>query len=133
MKQIIKKKQLSREIKILIASSVIVILSILYTVLPINFDLINTVLTDVEWKDLIINLFTIQATVATLSISIIAIITGFQSKSVCGITVTHYVTTLKPCILKHKVLMIADLIITGINYFVVAYNWSNISVSLFYH
>lgn len=86
MKQIIKKKQLSREIKILIASSVIVILSILYTVLPINFDLINTVLTDVEWKDLIINLFTIQATVATLSISIIAIITGFQSKSVCGIS-----------------------------------------------
>ena len=85
MKQIIKKKQLSREIKILIASSVIVILSILYTVLPINFDLINTVLTDVEWKDLIINLFTIQATVATLSISIIAIIIGFQSKSVLSV------------------------------------------------
>ena len=131
MKQTIKKKQLFKEIIILTISSVIVLLSVCYTIYPINFRLINTTLNHEEWSDLIINLFTIQATIATLSISIIAIITGFQSKSVCGITVTHYVTTLKPCILKHKVLMIADLVITAINYFVVAYGGSNVSISLF--
>lgn len=131
MKQTIKKKQLFKEIIILSISSVIVLLSICYTILPINIGLINTTLNHEDWLNLIINLFTIQATIATLSISIIAIITGFQSKSVCGITITHYVTTLKPCILKHKILMIADLIITAINYFVVAYSGSNISISLF--
>lgn len=128
MKQTIKKKQLFKEIIILSISSVIVLLSICYTILPINIGLINTTLDHEDWFNLIINLFTIQATIATLSISIIAIITGFQSKSVCGITITHYVTTLKPCILKHKILMIADLIITAINYFVVAYSGSNISI-----
>lgn len=131
MKQTIKKKQLFKEIIILSISSVIVLLSICYTILPINIGLINTTLDHEDWFNLIINLFTIQATIATLSISIIAIITGFQSKSVCGITITHYVTTLKPCILKHKTLMIADLIITAINYFVVAYSGSNISISFF--
>ena len=113
----------------MVVSLVIVSLSILYTVF--NIDYINTTLKGTEWKELIINLFTIQATIATLSISIIAIITGFQSKSVCGITVTHYVTSLKPCILKHKVLMIADLILTGVNYFLVAFNLDNVSISLF--
>lgn len=131
MKQTIKKKQLFKEIILLSISSVIVLLSIFYTFFPINIGLINTTLNHEDWFNLIINLFTIQATIATLSISIIAIITGFQSKSVCGITITHYVTTLKPCILKHKILMIADLIITAINYFVVAYSGSNISISLF--
>ena len=34
-------------------------------------------------------------------------------------------TTLKPCLLKHKFLMIADLVITGLNYVLVSFSLFN--------
>ena len=109
----------------------LILISLLYTCLPIDIGFINTRLQYSDQLDLLFTLFGIQATIATLSISIIAIITGFQSKSVCGVSVTHYVTSLKPCIFKHKVLIISDLEITVINDSIVAFQIYNISLSLF--
>ena len=126
-----KRKQLKKELIILAFSLGLVILSLLYTLLPIDCSFIDTQLQYSDQLDLLFNLFTIQATIATLSISIIAIITGFQSKSVCGVSVTHYVTSLKPCLFIHKILMIADLVITVINYFLVAFELYNVSISIF--
>ena len=126
-----KRKRLRKELIILVVSVGLILISLLYTCLPIDIGFINTRLQYSDQLDLLFTLFGIQATIATLSISIIAIITGFQSKSVCGVSVTHYVTSLKPCIFKHKVLMIADLVITVINYFIVAFELYNISISLF--
>lgn len=120
---------------VLIVCSALLIISVVYSSIcaacQSNIGILNAAFDEEKWAELIFNLFTIQATIATLSISIIAIITGFQSKSVYGITVTHYVTSLKPCMFKHKVLMIADLVITGANYFCVAYKWFNVSIALF--
>lgn len=126
-----KRKRLKKELIILVVSVGLILISLLYACLPIDIGFINTRLQYSDQLDLLFTLFGIQATIATLSISIIAIITGFQSKSVCGVSVTHYVTSLKPCIFKHKVLMIADLVITVINYFIVAFELYNISISFF--
>ena len=101
-----REKQKRKELIIIICSLGLIIASLVYTFLPLNIEVVNTKLPDDNIIDLFFTLFEVQATIAVLSISIIAIITGFQSESIHGISITHYVTTLKPYILKHKYLMI---------------------------
>ena len=127
----IKTKQQKNEWIIIIISAVFLLLSVLYTFTPLNIRFLNIPLSPEYQHDLFVNLFTIQATIAALSISIIAIITGFQTESVYGITVTNYITSLKPILFKHKYLMIVDLLITGINYVIVSFKLYNISVIIF--
>lgn len=116
----IKNRQQKIEWIYIAISAVLLMLSIFYTMNPF-IPALNIPLSAEKQADLFVNLFTVQATIAALSISIIAIITGFQTESVYGVTVTNYVTTLKPVLFKHKVLMIIDLIVTGINYVMVSF------------
>ena len=127
----IKQKQIKKEWTYIIISAILFILALLYTYTPINISFLNTPLESQEQTELFSNLFTIQATIAALSISIIAIITGFQTERVYGISVTNYITTLKPCLFKHKYLMITDLILTGVNYILVAFELFNMSIAVF--
>ena len=48
------------------------------------------------------DLFSVQATVVTLSIAIVALISGLATKTYYGISVTKYISTLKPVIFKHR-------------------------------
>ena len=130
-KDTIRGKQQKIELIYIAVSALLLLLSIIYTFTPLNIPAFNISLTPERQSELFINLFAVQATIAALSISIIAIITGFQTESVYGVTVTHYVTTLKPILFKHKVLMIIDLVITGINYVLVSFELYNISVMVF--
>ncbi len=127
----IKLKQRRKEYIIGAIAILLLIISFVYTYTPFNIGFFNISLSLQEQHDLLFNLFTVQATIAALSISIIAIITGFQTESVYGITVTNYITTLKPCLFKHKTLMIADLIITVLNYVFVSFGLYNVSVMIF--
>ena len=82
-------------------------------------------------EDLLFSLFAVQATVTTMSIAIIALVSGIVSDNIFGISVTRYVLQLKPRLFKHKRLIIFGLIITFFNYFVVSYNLFNTSIAIF--
>lgn len=89
-------------------------------------------LVKVENKDdLFTNLFTVQATIAGLSLAIIAFISGVTDKTVYGISVSEYISRIRPWKLKHVILLIIDLILTIMDYFVVSLRLFNVSVIIF--
>ena len=63
-------------------------------------------------EELMFNLFATQATVATISIAIVSLVSGVVSDSIYGISVTRYISQLMPRLFKHKRLIIFSLIIT---------------------
>lgn len=127
-----KKKQLTREVIIIVSCLIFLFLSVLNTISPIDMiDFLNINLDITSSRELFYTLFSVQATFSVLSISIIAIITGYQHESVYGISVTSYITSLKPKIFKHRNLMIFDLIITALNYVFVSFELYNLSIFIF--
>lgn len=82
-------------------------------------------------EDLFINLFTIQATIAGLSLAVIALAAGIVDKEFYGVSVVDYITSKHNRIFNHKLLLIVDMLITAINYLAVSKNWFNVSIVLF--
>ena len=127
------KKRVIIELSIIMFSLILLTLSFLED----YRDVFN--LSDAAWflvkiedlDDLFINLFTVQATIAGLSFAIIAFISGVTDKIVYGISVSEYISRKKPCVLKHKTLLVFDLILTIVDYFAVSLQWFNLSVAIF--
>jgi hypothetical protein len=88
------------------------------------------ILTKAE-KNLLYTLFSVQASVAIISIAIIALITGFSTENMYGISVSNYIMKIKPCILKHKAVIILNLMSIVLNYFTISFSLYNTSVSIF--
>lgn len=84
----------------------------------------------VQPEELLNTLFSVQASVATISIAIIALITGFSTESMYGISVSNYIMQIKPHILKHKIIIMVNLVLIIINYFSLAYSLYNLSISI---
>lgn len=127
-----KKRTLKQEIRILCFILAFVALTFLYSQIPcMHIVWIDSIVFSSNSPDLLLDLFTVQATVAALSISIIAIITGFQTETYYGVGLTNYITTLKPILFKHKNLMIADLIMIFANYIAVSLQCYYLSVDIF--
>lgn len=84
-----------------------------------------------ETEELLLELFSVQASVSTLGIALISIITGLANETVAGVSVSRYITRIKPIILKHNRLIVANLIVILLNYFALAFILFNISVALF--
>ena len=110
----------------------IFIITILNTIFNFPLGFLNTTLSSQSQENLFFSLFGVQATISVLSISIIAIITGFQNTRIFGISIINYVTEKRPKVFKHKRLMIIDLLITLLNFFVVSKEYYNISIYLFF-
>lgn len=89
------------------------------------------VLTFSNSEDLFLELFSVQASVSTLGIAIVTIIAGFTNDYIYGVSLSGFITTLKPKLLKHNILIIANLVIVFINYFCVSYSLFNTSIALF--
>lgn len=88
-----KKRTLKQEIKILCFILAFVALTFLYFQIPcMHIVWIDSIVFSSNSPDLLLDLFTVQATVAALSISIIAIITGFQTETYYGVGI---ITTYK--------------------------------------
>lgn len=117
----------------------ILISAVVLTVITISFladvsiilipDFLN--LTFQNREDLFLTLFSVQASVSTISIAIVSIITGVLNDTIYGISVSQYVTSLRFRIFKHKTLIIASLILVLLNYLCVSYTLFNCSISLF--
>lgn len=125
-----KTKRVAIELTLILIFIAIVVISFLsdFSVLPIpSFASLN--LSGVE--ELFVSLFTVQASVATVSIAIVSIITGLVSESILGISVSGFITNRKPVVLKHNRLIIANLIVTALNYVSVAMAFFNVCIALF--
>lgn len=79
-----------------------------------------------------VELFTVQATMVTLSAAIVAIISGFATKSYYGISVTKYISSLKPLLFKHRFVIVGCILLTLVNYFLVSYQMYNVSIWIFF-
>lgn len=89
------------EIIAILCSFCLLVLSFLadLTIIPIpDFFALN--IKDVE--NLFFTLFTVQASVSTVSIAIVSIITGLINEYVLGISISGFITNLKPKLFKHN-------------------------------
>ncbi len=62
------------------------------------------------------SVFQIQATIATLGVAIIALLSGLITTKYYGITVTDFILNKKPIILKHKLLAMTNISSIALNY-----------------
>ena len=76
-------------------------------------------------------LFTVQATTTAISISILTLLTGSVNDQHVGISVTRYITSLRPVLFKHRLVVIINVLLTFLNYFLVSYDRNNLSVAVF--
>jgi len=86
------------------------------------------ILTYTAQDDLLLELFSVQASISTISIAVVSIITGVINDTIYGVSVSKYITNIKPRIFKHKTLIIASLIWIFLNYVFVSYNLYNCSI-----
>ena len=84
---------------------------------------------DVE--NLFFTLFTVQASVSTVSIAIVSIINGLINEYTLGVSVSRFIMNLKPKLLKHNRLIVANLIICILNYFCLSHCLFNVCIALF--
>ena len=89
-----------------------------------------------KWKvvnknDFIYTLFGIQASMATIGITLVSVVAGFINESIYGISVLKYISDLKPKIFKFKVVATAGIISVFLNYVFIAFDLTNMSISLF--
>lgn len=83
-------------------------------------------------EDFLFTIFSVQASIATLSIAVISIITGFANECYLGVSISEFITTNKPCILTHKRLIVISLLLVICSYIAVAFKWINLCISLFF-
>lgn len=84
-----------------------------------------------DTEGLLLTLFTVQASVSTLGIALVSIINGSTNETIYGISITRYITKIKPVFFTHNRLIIINLIIVMANYIAISFVWFNISVAFF--
>ena len=114
-----KRKKILIEVMVLILLIATAIVSLLVDFCIISLpDIMILRVKDVE--NLFFTLFTVQASVATVSIAIVSIITGITNDNIYGISVSKYITSIRPGFFKSNVLITSSLVFILINYFCVA-------------
>ncbi len=81
-------------------------------------------------EDLLLSLFSVQASIASIGIAIVSIINGVTSESYLGISFSEYVTSIKPIVLKHKRLLITSLVLIVVNYVAASFMLTNFCVAI---
>ena len=82
-------------------------------------------------EELFLGLFGVQATVASVGIAIITMLSVVITESAYGICFARFIGDTKPVFFKHKVLIILNLILIIVDYFAVATMLFNVSVVFF--
>lgn len=129
-KKNIKNKNLLLEIIAIFCCLGVVIISYLVDLgilSVLNIFILN--INDIE--GLFFTLFTVQASVSTVSIAIVSIITGLISENVFGISISRFITHLKPKLFKHNRLIIMCLLVTFFNYICMSFSFFNLCIALF--
>lgn len=83
-------------------------------------------------ESLMNTLFSVQATVATLGIVLISLMSGTLKDTVFGIAITEYLMQIKPLIFKHKTIILTQLSLILIGYGFLSFRLYNSLVALFF-
>ena len=105
----VKKKTLIIELLIIFSAALLYAVAMLAdfsVMLPPDF----LILKYETPADLLLTLFSVQASISTISIAVVSIITGVTNETIYGVSVSKYITSIKPKIFKHKFLIIASLV-----------------------
>ena len=122
-----KKKTLIFELSFIVAAILLYAISILTDLSILSPPLFLT-LTYEAPDELLLALFSVQASISTISIAVVSIITGVTNETIYGVSVSKYITSIKPRIFKHKTLIIASLIWIFLNYIFVSFNLFNCAI-----
>ena len=82
-------------------------------------------------EELLLTLFSVQASISTLGIALVSIITGFTSETIYGISISRYITKIKPIFFTLNKLIILNLLIIMANYIAISFMCFNVSVAFF--
>ena len=123
-KNTLNKRKLILKISVIVCSLALLVISFLVDlgIIPIPDILVSNVK---DTESLFFTLFTVQASVSTVSIAIISIITGLVSENILGISVSRFITHLKPKLFKHNSLIITCLVLTFLNYICTSFAFFN--------
>ena len=128
MKQIKKLTRRQKEKITIVAMLLILVVSLFLEISgfkPLSFLVAKN-------NNIFLELFTVQATVSTLSIAIVSILSGLITVSYYGISVTQYISAFKPCYFKFKRVVVIGLLVSFINYFFTAIELYNLEVYCFF-
>ncbi|MCC5910218.1 MAG: APC family permease [Clostridiaceae bacterium] len=116
---------------ILTSISAILVFGILSDLLIVNI-VPNFLISQVEnFSEFTVVIYQIQATITTLSIALIALMSGVSNDTVYGVSIAHYIMQMKPIILKHKNIITFLLSLILLNYFFISFGLYNSLVSIF--
>lgn len=73
----------------------------------------------------------IQATVATLVITVLSLMTNKMEKAILGVSVNNFLLNIKPQIFKQKRIIISEIILIIANVFIYMIGWYNIACAVF--
>lgn len=82
-------------------------------------------------NDLKLDVFSAQVSISTLGIALVAILGGLFKEEIYGVNVLKYLTNDKPLIFKHKINIIAQLVLVFISYICIAFDNYNMLISIF--
>jgi len=117
---------------------ILLILVILVAIVSFCFDLFKPPLPSwalIQVKDLesfMGVLFTVQVSMLSMIIAIVALLANRIEKRVYGVSVTKYIMHYRPLIFKHTTIIFMSLLIIMLNYFAIVKHYSNFSVFLFF-
>ena len=109
---------------------------IAYIIINVIFDIYNIKvislpLTEDEFSSIVKDLFGIQASISTLGIALIALLTESIKEKIYGIRIGHFVMTNHYKLLTHESIIIFEILILIVNYVFLTLEFLNGSVALF--
>ncbi len=82
-------------------------------------------------EDFLNTLFTVQASISTIGIAIIALVSDKTKDTVYGVTISKFVMQDNHYIFKHKFLIIGSLVFTIFNFVALSFQYYNVLLALF--
>lgn len=77
------------------------------------------------------NLLPVQAAISSIGIAIMALLSGLNKESFFGISFTEYITSLKPSILKHRYLIVFNIMLVIANFYCISVCFYNLAIYIF--
>lgn len=120
-----------------IADIVVATLFVVYIIFAIRTDRLGSFLPNVfsikveDISSLMISVFSVQATVATLGIAIISLVSQTVNTKVYGLSASNYLMSYRPTIFKHHVCIVLELTLILLSYICLSLTFFNTLVALF--
>lgn len=82
-------------------------------------------------EDLMNSLFTVQASISTIGIALIALLSGASKEKLYGLTVSRFIMQIRPCIFRHRTIIVTELLLIVASYILLALECYNPLIAVF--